>query len=200
MNKLDQQVAAGLDRRELIKAAAAGVGALALPSSALGQETPRKGGTLRLAIPYNPAALDPMTGRNLPDFDVLYAVFDALIDFVPQTLELKPGLAKSWSFTDPKTLVLELVEGVNFHDGTPFNAEAVKFNLERYKSDQRSNVKADISSVETIEATSKTQVTLKLNRPNAGLANILTNRIGLIISPKSIQDKNGNVDRTPVGT
>ena len=51
-------------------------------------------------MPYNPAALDPMTGRNLPDFDTLYAVFDALIDFVPETLELKPGLAKSWTFTD----------------------------------------------------------------------------------------------------
>ena len=46
-------------------------------------------------------------------------VFDALIDFEPQTLELKPGLAKCWKFTDPKTLVLELVEGVKFHDGTP---------------------------------------------------------------------------------
>ena len=95
-------------------------------------------------MPYNPGAVDPMTGRNLPDFNVLYAVFDALIDFEPQTLELKPGLAKSWKFTDPKTLVLDLVEGVKFHDGTPFNAEAVKFNLERYKSDPRSNVKADI--------------------------------------------------------
>ena len=151
-------------------------------------------------MPYNPAALDPMTGRNLPDFDALYAVFDALIDFVPKTLELKPGLAKSWTFTDPKTLVLELVEGVNFHDGTPFNAEAVKFNLDRYKNDPRSNVKADLGTVDSVEVTGKSQVTLKLNRPNAGLPTILTNRIGLIVSPKSIQDKGGNVDRTPVGT
>src|SRR5437588_4868484 len=130
-----------LDRRTLIKATLAGAGALALPDLAFAQEPPKKGGTLRLAIPYNPAALDPMTGRNLPDFDTLYAIFDALIDFVPQTLELKPGLAKSWSFSDPETLVLELMDGVSFHDGTPFNAEAVKFNLERYKNDPRSNVK-----------------------------------------------------------
>ena len=142
-----------------------------------------------------------MTGRNLPDFNVLYAVFDALIDFDAETLELKPGLAKSWKFTDPKTLVLDLVEGVNFHDGTPFNAEAVKFNLERYKNDPRSNVKADIATVESVEVTGKSQVTIKLNRPNAGLPNILTNRVGLIVSPKSIQDApGGNVDRTPVGT
>jgi peptide/nickel transport system substrate-binding protein/glutathione transport system substrate-binding protein len=189
-----------LDRRALIKAAVAGAGALALPSTGLAQDAPRKGGTLRLAIPYNPAALDPMTGRNLPDFDTLYAVFDALIDFEPKTLELKPGLAKSWSFSTPTTLVLDLVDGVTFHDGTPFNAEAVKFNLERYKNDARSNVKADIASVDSVEVTGKSQVTLKLNRPNAGLPNILTNRIGLIVSPKSVQDKGGNVDRAPVGT
>ncbi len=54
---------------------------------------------MRVAIPYNPAAIDPMTGRNLPDFNVLYAVFDALIDFDPLTLELKPGLANAWRFT-----------------------------------------------------------------------------------------------------
>ena len=46
-------------------------------------DAPRKGGTLRVSMPYNPASVDPMTGRNLPDFNVLYAVFDALIDFEP---------------------------------------------------------------------------------------------------------------------
>jgi ABC-type transport system substrate-binding protein len=199
-DRKDQDSAVWFDRRELIKGTIAAAGALALPGATRAQESPRRGGRLRLAIPYNPAALDPMTGRNLPDLDTLYAVFDALIDFVPDTLELKPGLAKSWSFTDPKTLVLELVDGVTFHDGTPFNAEAVKFNLDRYKNDPRSNVKADMGTVESIEVTGKNQVAVKLNRPNAGLPAILTNRIGLIVSPKSIQDKGGNVDRTPVGT
>jgi ABC-type transport system substrate-binding protein len=190
-----------LDRREIIKGTVAAAGAMLLPVGALAQGAPRKGGTLRLAIPYNPGAVDPMTGRNLTDFDVLYAVFDALIDFEPKTLELKPGLAKSWKFTDPKTLVLDLVEGVKFHDGTEFDAEVVKFNLERYKTDQRSNVKADIGSVDSVEVNGKNQVTLKLNKPNAGLPNILTNRVGLMVSPKSIKDAaGGNVDRTPVGT
>src|SRR5262245_65165990 len=131
----DQNSTVQFDRRELIKGAIAGAGALALPGTAFAQETPRKGGRLRLAIPYNPAALDPMTGRNLPDLDTLYAVFDALIDFEPETLELKPGLAKSWTFTEGKTLVLELVEGVTFHDGTPVNPGAVEFNLGSYNTD-----------------------------------------------------------------
>ncbi|HVG51555.1 MAG TPA: ABC transporter substrate-binding protein [Xanthobacteraceae bacterium] len=189
-----------LDRRTLMQGTAAATGALMLPGVALAQNTPRKGGTLRVTIPYNPAAVDPMTGRNAPDFNVLYAVFDALIDFHPQTLELKPGLAKAWKFTDPKTLVLDLVEGVTFHDGTPFNAEAVKFNLERYKNDPRSNVKADLGAVEKIDVTGPSQVTLRLSKPNSGLPTILTTRIGCMVSPKSVQEKGPNIDRTPVGT
>ena len=135
-----------IDRRDVIKATAAVAGALLLPTRAW-RRTPRKGGTLRVAMPYNPGSVDPMTGRNLTDFNVLYSVFDALVDFEPLTLELKPGLAKSWKFEDLKTLVLELQEGVTFHDGSPFNADAVKFNLDRYKNDPRSNVKSDLSTL-----------------------------------------------------
>ncbi len=201
MAKRDEFRGTAFHRRDVLKGAAAAGGALLLPNSLRAQGAPRRGGTLRLAMPYNPGSVDPMTGRNLTDFDVLYAVFDALIDFEPRTLDLKPGLAKSWKFTDPKTLVLELVEGVNFHDGTPFNAEAVKLNIERYKNDPRSNVKADVATVESVAVTGKSQVTFKLNRPNAGLPNILTNRVGLIVSPKSLQEAaGGNVDRKPIGT
>src|SRR5262249_35483728 len=155
-----------LDRREVMKSSAATAAALMLPGGALAQ-APRKGGTLRVTQPYNPASVDPMTGRNLPDFNVLYAVFDALIDFEPGTLELKPGLAESWAFTDPKTLTLKLRNGVKFHDGTDFNAEAVKFNLERYRTDQRSNVKADLGALESVQVDGPLQVTLKLSKPNA---------------------------------
>ncbi|MCC6947628.1 MAG: twin-arginine translocation signal domain-containing protein [Bradyrhizobiaceae bacterium] len=191
---------ATIDRRTILKGAAAAGGAMLLPGGAIAQTTPRRGGTLRLSIPYNPASVDPMTGRNLPDFDTLYAIYDALIDFEPLTLELKPGLAKAWKFTDPKTLVLDLVEGVTFHDGTPFNAEAAKINLDRYKTDARSNVKADLGTVDKIEVTGPSQITLRLNKPNAGLPVMLTNRIGLMVSPKSIAEKGPNLDRVAVGT
>ncbi len=189
-----------IDRRDVLKATAATAGALALPANLMAQTTPRKGGTLRISMPYNPASVDPMTGRNLPDFNVLYAVYDALIDFEPLSLELKPGLAKSWKFTDPKTLVLDLVTGVKFHDGSDFNAEAVKFNLERYKTETRSNVKADLGTMDKVEVTGSSQVTLRLNRANAGLPVILTSRVGCMVSPKSVQEKGPNIDRNPVGT
>ena len=193
-------VSTTIDRRTLIRTAAAAASAGLLPCSASAATSPRKGGTLRISMPYNPASVDPMTGRNLPDFNVLYAVFDALIDFEPTTLALKPGLAKSWTFSDPKTLVLDLVDGVSFHDGTPFDAQAVKFNLERSKTDPRSNVKPDLGTLDNVEVTGTNQVTLRLNKPNAGLPTVLTNRVGCMVSPKSVQEKGPNVDRTPVGT
>jgi ABC-type transport system substrate-binding protein len=190
-----------LDRRTVLQGAAAMGSVALLPSGArAAAEQPRKGGTLRVAQPYNPASIDPMTGRNLPDLNVLYACYDALIDFDPDSLNLKPGLAKAWAFKDPKTLVLDLHDGIEFHDGTPFNADAAKFNLDRYRSDARSNVKSDLNVVGSIEVTGKSQVTLHLTRPNAGLPAILTTRVGLMLSPKSIKEKGPNVDRIAVGT
>jgi peptide/nickel transport system substrate-binding protein/glutathione transport system substrate-binding protein len=189
-----------LDRRTVLAGAAAAAAAVLMPRGARAAETPRKGGTLKLAMPYNPASIDPMTGRNLPDFNVLYAIYDALIDFDPDSLELKPGLAQSWKFTDPKTLVLDLVDGARFHDGTPFDPAAAKFNLDRYRTDVRSNAKADLNAVAQVAITGKNQITLHLARPNAGLPTILTNRVGLMVSPTSIKTKGPNVDRIAVGT
>ncbi|MGH7073203.1 MAG: ABC transporter substrate-binding protein [Stellaceae bacterium] len=190
-----------LDRRTVLKGAAMAGATVLLPATVrAAAETPKMGGTLRVAMPYNPASIDPMTGRNLPDFNVLYQIYNGLIDFNPDTLDLKPGLAKSWKFTDPKTLVLDLIDGVEFHDGTPFNPEAVKFNLDRYRTNKRSNVKADLDAVKDVEITGKNQVTLHLSRPNAGLPTILTNRVGLMVSPTSIKKHGPNVDRIAVGT
>jgi len=191
-----------INRRTLLAASAALGGSLLLPAQARAQAPqPRRGGTLRISMPYNPAALDPMTGRNQPDFNALYALYDALVDFDPDTLEMKPGLAKAWNFPDSTTLVMDLREGVEFHDGTPFDAEAVKFNLDRSMTDQRSNVKSDLTTVASVEVTGPHQVTLKLKIPNAGLPAILSNRAGCMLSPASVKAvADGNVDRAPVGT
>jgi ABC-type dipeptide transport system, periplasmic component len=106
-------------RRSVLKGAAAAGAGMMLPLGAMAQDMPRRGGTLRVSMPYNPASLDPITGRNLPDFNSLFAIYDTLIGYDSTTLELQPMLASSWSWADASTLVLELREGVTFHDGTP---------------------------------------------------------------------------------
>ena len=69
----------------------------------------------------------------------------------------------------------------------PFDAEAAKFNFDRYRTDPRSNVKADLNSMASAEVTGKYQVTLHLTRPNVGLPAMLTNRIGLMVSPIAVK-------------
>ena len=103
-------------------------------------------------------------------------MYDTLTEWDFETLKPKPGMAESWSFTDPTTLVLNIRSGVTFHDGTPVDAEAVKFNLERNKGDAKSNIKADLASVDTVAVTGPMQVTLKLKNADAALPGILSDR------------------------
>jgi ABC-type transport system substrate-binding protein len=202
MNRLILPNRRGMSRRSMLKGTAALGGALLLPAQVRAQAgEPTRGGTLRAVVPFNPAALDPLTGRNNPDFNTLYLMFDALIGFDPLTLEYEPMLATSWEFTDPTTLVLQLREGVEFHDGEPFNADAVVFHIQRGIDSERSNVRSDLAVVETVEATGPYEVSIRLKHPDSTMLAVLTDRAGCIVSPASVQAaEDGNVDRNPVGT
>lgn len=191
-----------VDRRQAMAMLAAAAAAAGLPGAAgaQAQGAPRKGGVLKVATPTNPSSLDPMTGRSGYDHVQLYTMFDTLFEWDYQTLAPKPGLVKAWKFTDPKTLVMDLEANVTFHDGTPLDAEAVKFNLERCRTDQRSNLKADVASIDAVEVTGPLQVTLKLKAPDTSLVLVLSDRAGMVFSPKALQAMQGNEsDRKPVG-
>ena len=72
----------------------------------------------------------PTTAVN--DFRILVNLYDGLVRYKPGTLEVEPALADSWDISDDgSTYTFHLREGVSFHDGTPFNADAVKFNFDR---------------------------------------------------------------------
>jgi peptide/nickel transport system substrate-binding protein len=164
----------------------------------LAENAPRRGGILRISAAANPSSLDPATGGAGSDHVILYTIYDTLVEWDYTTLEPKPGLAESWTFSDPTTLVLNLRKGITFHDGTPFDAEAVKFNIERNKTDKRSNIKADLVNVASVDVTGSHQVTLRLAKPDAALPGILSDRAGMMVSPTAIKAK-GYLDRTPVG-
>lgn len=157
-------------------------------------------GILRVATNVNLSSLDPATGRSGYDHTYLYTLYDTLFEWDYEKLTPQPGLVEKWEEPDDRTLVLNLAEGVRFHDGEPLDAEAVKFNLERSKGDERSNVKADLASVEAIEVTGPLQVTLKLNQPNAALILILSDRAGMMYSPKAAAELGVDSDRNPIGS
>lgn len=188
-----------LRRRQVLAGLAGGalVGAFGLPGLGLAQPA----GNLRVAANANPSSLDPSTGGAGSDHVFLYCFFDTLVDWDYETLAPKPGLAESWEFTDPTTLVLHLREGVTFHDGAPCDAAAVAFNLDRHRLASVSNVRRDLANVAEVTVTDDRTVTLTLTAPDTALPLILSDRAGMIISPAALNnDIEARVDRTPVGT
>ncbi|WP_420392350.1 ABC transporter substrate-binding protein [Acuticoccus sp.] len=188
-----------LRRRQFLagSAAAAALGVLGVPARALAQAE----GTLRIASFTNPSSLDPATGGAGSDHVFLYSFYDTLVDWDFDSLAPEPGLATNWSYSDDTTLVLDLRQGVTFQDGTPFDADAVVFNLERNRTAQISNVKQDLENVEAVEKTGDHQVTLRLKQIDTALPLILSDRAGMMVSPAALgNDPEANVDRDPVGT
>ncbi|MFO1081479.1 MAG: ABC transporter substrate-binding protein [Reyranellaceae bacterium] len=187
-----------LKRRDFV----AGAVGLALTGPAGGPaagQAPKRGGVLKVSANANPSSLDPQTGGSGSDHAFLYPVFDTLVDFEPATLQAIPGLAESWSNPDPRTLLLNIRAGVTFHDGTPLDAAAVKANLERARGDARSNIKGDLATVESIEIAGPQQVALRMKQPDSSLLLTLSDRAGMMSSPKATQELGKDYDRRPVG-
>lgn len=187
-----------VSRRQLLSMLGAGAATAIAGMPAWAQGDAKRGGVLRVSGPANPSSLDPATGGAGSDHAYLWTMYDTLVEWDYETLKPKPGLA-SWSFPDPRTMVLVIKPGITFHDGTPLDAQAVKFNLDRGRGDARSNIKADLSSIASVEASGPLQVTVKLARPDAALPAILSDRAGMMASPKAVQEFGNEHDRKPVG-
>ena len=186
-----------VSRRELLTMLGAGaLSAAAMPAFAQGAA--KRGGTLRVSGSANPSSLDPATGGAGSDHTYLWTMYDTLVEWDYDTLKPKPGLAE-WAYPNPTTMVLTVKPGITFHDGTPLDAQAVKFNLDRGRTHQRSNIKADLSSIASVEVTGPLQVTVKLAKPDAALPAILSDRAGMMVSPKAAQEFGNDHDRKPVG-
>jgi peptide/nickel transport system permease protein/peptide/nickel transport system substrate-binding protein len=159
------------------------------------------GGTLRVAHWFPPLSLDPVTGSSGADHQVLYSMYDRLVHFDFDTLEFTPGLAESWEFTDDTTLVMNLRDGVTFHDGTPFDAEAVAYNVDRVQNHPNSKVPAELASVDSVDVIDDLTVQFNLNKPDSGLVGILSDRSGMIVSPTAAEAADEEqLDANPVGT
>jgi ABC-type transport system substrate-binding protein len=134
-----------------------------------------------------PPNYDPVRGNAQPcDTTPLSIIYDTLVRIDESGLPV-PGLAKSWTSPDPQTFEMELQEGVEFQDGTPFDAEAVKQHLDRAMTLPDSILASDVSAIESVEATGELTVVLHLNAPRAGiLPTILSERAGMVPSPTAV--------------
>jgi peptide/nickel transport system substrate-binding protein len=185
----------------------AGFAVLTLAAAALASSlglaaTPQSGGTLNVGISSDTKTLDPIQSVQFPERQILYLVFNTLIKYGPD-FSLQPELAESWEIKDDgKRIVFKLRKGVKFHDGTPFDAAAVKWNIDRrldpaVASPQREQLEPIIASVEVVDPAT---VAFVLKKPSPSLLGLLGERPGFMVSPAAAAKAGADFGNHPVGT
>ena len=113
----------------------------------------------------------------------------------------EPGLATKVTVVDPTTIDVEIRQGTTFTDGTPVNAEAVKFSLERTRDNAGTSMRPDIKDLATVAVTGPYSVRLGLARPGAeAWVSLLAGPEGIIVSPTAATNPAIDLDTTPVGS
>jgi len=154
--------------------------------------------------PAEPRALDPHVATSLNDFRVVMNVCEGLVRF-DDDLRVEPALATAWSVSEDGLLYrFTLREGVRFHDGTPFDAEAVRWNLERLlRADHPARDTGPFplafffDPVEAVRVVDARTVELHLARPFAPLLANLAYPIGAMVSPAAVRERGRGFRRDP---
>src|SRR5712664_688089 len=143
--------------------------------------------TLRIGLAEDPDILDPTMARTYVGRIVFSSICDKLFD-IDEKLNVVPQLALSHETSaDGKTVTIKLRPGVKFHDGEPFNAESAKYSLERHMNMKGSFRKPELAAVDSVETAGPLAVKLNLKQPFSPLLSQLTDRAGMMVSPKAAE-------------
>ena len=154
--------------------------------------------TLRIGLAEDPDILDPTMARTFVGRIVFAGLCDKLFD-LDEKLNIVPQLATSYQWSsDNKSLVIKLRSGVTFHDGEKMDAAAVKYNLERHKSMKGSNRRGELAVVSSVDALDPSSVRINLATPFAPLLAVLTDRSGMMVSPKAAEAAGEKFGANPV--
>jgi peptide/nickel transport system substrate-binding protein len=168
------------------------------------------GATLVFAGASDPVALDGALVSDGESIRPITQIFETLVGLKPGTTELEPALAESWEVSDDAmSITFKLREGVSFHDGEPFNAEAVCFNFDRWYNfsgplqspsasyywqavfgGYANNESEDLgeSLYKSCEATDESTAVLNLTKPSASVLGALALQNFSIASPKALEE------------
>jgi len=162
----------------------------------------KPGGNLVTIATDNPTSLDPHTGQGGGDHQFFWTMHDNLVNYNQQgELDPSQSLAQSWEIAGGTQITFKLRSGIKFTDGTPFDAAAVKFNIDRNLDPAtKSAAFAQMSAIDGVQVVDPTTVVFKLKEPNAALLTNLGDRGGAIISPTAAQKFGKDYGRNPVGT
>jgi peptide/nickel transport system substrate-binding protein len=154
--------------------------------------------TLRIGLAEDPDILDPTLARTYVGRIVFASLCDKLFD-IDENINIVPQLALSHETSeDGKTVTIKLRPGVKFHDGERMDAEAVKASLERHMTMQGSFRRPELAAVDKVEVVDPLTVKLLLKAPFSPLIAQLTDRAGMILSPKAAKESGDKFGLKPV--
>ncbi|MDQ3811411.1 MAG: ABC transporter substrate-binding protein [Chloroflexota bacterium] len=166
--------------------AAAPTTAPAAPQATAGAGV-KGGGTLLIADFSDQKTLDPALINTTPMRNIGRAIYDTLVD-IDLNGKYVPVLAESWENTDPRTWVLHLRQGIKYPDGTPFDAAAVKFNIDRHLDPAtKSRQIGELLTIDAVEIVNSSTVRFRLKSPSAGFLSPFVDRSGFMASPAAVQ-------------
>ena len=190
-------------RRDLLKGAAIAAGLAAgaqlVSPAPAGAQTPKRGGTLRLALQSDPVTgFDPHQSISFLTMIPLSFAYSRLVkvkagpSVKPMTYPLEPDLAESWTQPDDKTYVFKLKKGVRFHNKPPVNgreltADDVKYTYERFLGIAGNGNKPVLESVDKIDVVDKHTVKFTLKEPNAWFLDMLASTSTWIIAKECVE-------------
>ncbi|CAG9621807.1 glutathione ABC transporter substrate-binding protein [Sutcliffiella rhizosphaerae] len=163
----------------------------------------QEGGELVYVVSSDAPTLDPHGMNDTATTNVTTQIFDRLTEYAEDGSVI-PSLAESFEPIDELTWEFKLREGVKFHDGTDFNADAVKMSIERIIDPEFASPRAVVLNMITeVIAVDEHTVQFKTEKPFAPLPAHLAHNAGSIIAPSAIEAENNEestVDENPIGT
>jgi peptide/nickel transport system substrate-binding protein len=166
---------------------------------------PARGGELRIELISEIVRLDPHASTAAVDRQVYQAIYDHFLD-LDEKGNVVPAICESWSQPDSKTYIFRIRDGIKFHDGTKLDADAVVWNFNRMlgKLDKKllpnPNARAsEVAPIDSVRAEDNLTVGITLKRPFAPFLSILTDRVGMFISPTSFEKDPEGFFQKPVG-
>lgn len=146
-------------------------------------------GRITVGTTAKPRTLDPADAYELASLGLVYNMSDRLYTYEPGSTQIKPQLATALPKvgSDNLTYTIPLRQGVVFHDGTPFNAEAMVFNLKRFIENKGKASFLLTDTVESVKATGEYELTIKLKKPFAAFPSLLAFSGLCPVSPKAYE-------------
>jgi peptide/nickel transport system substrate-binding protein len=153
---------------------------------------------LTVGIASDPVTLDPALMSSYFEIAVQFNIHEPLLHMTPD-FRIEPGLAE-WTSPDALTYHLALRQGLTFHDGTPIDAAAAKFNFDRMLDPATGSPRRlDLAPVASVDITGPLTFTIRLSRPYVPLLQVLALRAGMLVSPSAVRNLGPDFGSQAVG-